>query len=73
MTKPIPPDPTWAPRKLTHDQARQEQLDYAATLTVPQRLQAMTELNQRMYRMRGIDLADSETDWTVTRVRRERR
>ncbi len=46
----------WVPRKLTHEQARVEQLRYWRNKSVADRLRAMTELNRRLYRMRGIDL-----------------
>lgn len=67
------PGEDWAPRKLSHDQARQEQLTYWSTKPVAARLEAAATLTRRLLEMRGIDLAQSETDWTVTRVRREPR
>ena len=60
----------WMPRKLTHEQARAEQrLDWSGK-TYQERLRAMTELNRRMLALRGIDLDELQTDWTVSRVRR---
>ncbi len=40
----------WGPvRKLSFEQARQEQRDEAASMSMQQRLQAMTELNRRAF------------------------
>ena len=61
-----------APRKLTHQQARVEQLLYWSRKSVPERLAAMTELTRRMYKMRGIDIEGRIADWTPRRVRRSR-
>lgn len=42
-------DIDWTPlRRLTHEEARQEQRDYASKLTIPERIAAMTALNERM-------------------------
>ncbi len=59
-----------APRKLTHEQARQAQALYWSTKTIPERLAAMTALNKRMYAMRGIDTDEQEPDFTLSRVSR---
>jgi hypothetical protein len=64
--------PGFAPRKLTPQQARLEQLLYWSRKSVPERLAAMTELTRRMYRMRGIDIDERKVDWTPRRVRRSR-
>jgi hypothetical protein len=64
-------DPTiFAPRKLTHPQARMEQLLYWSRKSIPERLAAATALTRRMYRMRGIDIDEQEADFTPSRVRR---
>lgn len=62
----------WAPRKVTAETARMEQHRYWLGKTVAERLAAMTDLNRRMYRMRGIDVDEFKTDWTVSRVRRSK-
>lgn len=62
-----------APRKLTHEQARQEQAVYWSKKTIAERLAAMTALNQRMVAMRGIDIDEQETDFTPCRVSRRQR
>jgi len=59
-----------APRKLTHEQARQEQALYWSTKTVSERLAAMTALNKRMAAMRGIDIDKLSHDLTPRRIRR---
>jgi len=59
-----------APRKLTHHQARMEQLLYWSRESIPERLVAATALTARMYRMRGIDIDEFETDLTPRRVSR---
>jgi hypothetical protein len=61
---------TLAPRKLTHQQARMEQLLYWSRKTIPERLAAATALTQRMYRMRGIHIDEQNPDLTPRRVRR---
>jgi hypothetical protein len=64
-------DPTTlAPRKLTRDQARMEQHLYWSRKTIPERLAAATALNERMYKMRGIDINERKADFTPSRVRR---
>jgi hypothetical protein len=63
----------WAPRKLTHEQARTEQRLYWSRRSYAQRLAAMTALTKRMYRMRGIDLDELSTDLTPRFVRRGQR
>ena len=58
------------PRKLSHEEARMEQLLYWSTKSVSERLAAMTELTRRMYRMRGIDIDERKADFTPSRIRR---
>jgi hypothetical protein len=60
----------FAPRKLTHHQARLEQLLYWSRQSIPERLAAATVLTKRMYRMRGIDIDERKADFTPSRVRR---
>jgi hypothetical protein len=59
-----------APRKLSHPQARMEQLLYWSRKSIPERLAAMTALTRPMYRMRGIDVDELKADLTPSRVRR---
>ena len=61
-----------APRKLTHLQARMEQLNCWSGKSIPERLAAMTSLTRRMYLMRGIDIDERKADFTVSRVRRRK-
>ncbi len=61
------------PRKLSHAEARMEQLLYWQTKTVAERLAASYDLTRRMYRMRGISLDESKTDLTPSRVSRRAR
>ena len=58
------------PRKLTHHQARMEQLRYWSLKTIPERLAAATALTGRMQRMRGINIDEQEADFTPRRIRR---
>jgi hypothetical protein len=60
----------FAPRKLSHGEARTEQRLYWSRKTVAERLAAATELTRRMYRMRGIDLDERKADFTPSHVRR---
>jgi len=60
------------PRKLSHDEARMEQLLYWSRKSIPERLAAATELTRRMYRMRGIDIDERKADFTPSRVRRSK-
>jgi hypothetical protein len=60
----------WAPRKLSREAGKMEQRLYWSRKSIPERLAAMTELTRRMYKMRGIDLDERKTDFTVSRVRR---
>ena len=60
----------WAPRKLSHAEAREEQRRYWGRMSIPERLAAAAELKKRMYRMRGIDLDALEPDWTPRRISR---
>ena len=64
---------SFAPRKLTRHQARMEHLLYWSQKTIPERLAAMTALTKRMYTMRGIDLDERKTDFTLSRVHRSPR
>jgi hypothetical protein len=66
-------DQVLAPRKLTHEQARMEQLLYWSKKTIPERLAAMTALNQRLYRMRGIEIDEQISDFTPRRAPRRPR
>jgi hypothetical protein len=59
-----------APRKLSHADARMEQLVHWSRKSIPERLAAATALTKRMYAMRGIDLDERKADFTVSRVRR---
>jgi hypothetical protein len=59
-----------APRKLTHHQARMEQLLYWSRKTIPERLAAATALTERMQRMRGIQIVEHEADFTPCRIPR---
>lgn len=58
------------PRRLTHQQARMEQLLYWSRKSIPERLAAATALTVRMYKMRGIRIDEQEADFTPRRVRR---
>lgn len=60
-------------RKLTHEQARLEQRICWSQKSIAERLAAMTALTERMYRMRGIDLHELQTDFRVSRVSRSQR
>jgi len=60
----------WAPRKLTHEQARAEQRLSWSRMSAPERLAAATALTKRMYMMRGIDIDERKADFTPRRVRR---
>jgi hypothetical protein len=59
-----------APRRLSHEAARLEQLLYWSGKSIPERLAAGAELTRRLNRMRGIDTDEYETDFTPSRVRR---
>jgi hypothetical protein len=67
------PDEPIRVRKLNHQEARLEQLLYWSRKTIPERLAAMTALTKRMYRMRGIDIDEQQTDLTPRRVARSKR
>ena len=54
-------------RKLTFEQARQEQRDEAAHMTMPQRLAAMTELNRRVFVIAPEPANDPATAFFVRR------
>ena len=64
--------PFETPRKLTREAAKAEQRLYWAGKTVTERLAACTALTRRLYAMRGLELDEHLTDWTVSRVRRPR-
>jgi hypothetical protein len=72
MEYPVIGDAFGAPRKITHDAARQEQRVYWSGKSIAERLAAMTELTERLYRMRGIDIDQRKTDFTPRRVRHRR-
>lgn len=57
-------------RRLSHEEARLEQLRYWAGKSIAERLAAGTELTERLYRMRGIDRNERKADFSVSRVRR---
>jgi hypothetical protein len=62
-----------SPRRLTHEQARIEQLLYWRSKTMPERLSAAASMTKRMYAMRGIDIDERKTDFTPRRVPRSTR
>jgi hypothetical protein len=62
----------WTPRRLTHAEARREQLLYWASKSIPERLAAMTALNERMRVMRGERIDEQKPDLTPRRVPRRR-
>ena len=62
-----------APRKLTHAEARMEQLLFWQTKSVAERIAAAQALTRRMYLMRGIDLDEFKADLTPSRVPRRPR
>ena len=68
----MPDDQQWAPRKLTHAQGQLEQLAYWHSKTIPERLAAATALTRRVYKMRGINLDEFETDFSPRRVSRRK-
>jgi hypothetical protein len=64
---------TDAPRKLSHSEARMEQLVYWSRKTIPERLAAAAALTRRMKEMRGITQGrqdEQEADFTPSRIRR---
>jgi hypothetical protein len=66
------PDEAMRPRKLSHEEARREQLLYWSRKTIPERLAAMTALTRRMYLMRGIDIDEFKADFTPRRIPRRK-
>ncbi len=66
------PDEAMSPRKLSHEEARREQLLYWSRKTIPERLAAMTALTRRMYLMRGIDIDEFKADFTPRRIPRRK-
>ena len=67
------PDETLRVRKLSHEEARMEQLIFWSRKTVPERLAAGAALTRRLYRMQGIDIDEFKTDLTPRRVARSKR
>ncbi len=65
-------DDGWAPRMLTREQGREEQRRFWASKTIPERLAAMTELNERLRRMRGIEIDEEQVYSNPHFVRRSR-
>jgi hypothetical protein len=61
------------PRRLTYEEARAEQRLHASKMTIPERLAAMTALNERMRSMRGIKADEDETYWNPRWVSRGKR
>ena len=61
------------PRKLTHEQARIEQLVYWSKKTVSERLAACATLTRELYQMRGIEIDERKADFTPSRVPRRPR
>jgi hypothetical protein len=57
-------------RKLTREQDKAEQRVYWLRRSARERLAAATKLTKQLYRLRGIDLDERKTDFTVSRVRR---
>ncbi len=66
------PDEAMRPRKLSHEEARREQLLYWSRKTIPELLAAMTALTRRMYLMRGIDIDEFKADFTPRRIPRRK-
>ena len=64
---------TTLPRKLTHEQAKQEQRLYWRDKSMAERLAAMSALNERLNRMQGIERGDQRTDFAVKGVSRRKR
>lgn len=60
-------------RKLTHEQARLEQRLYWSKKSISERLAAAAALTKRMYKLRGIDLDEQESDWNPRWVPRSKR
>ena len=56
------------PQRLSFKEARLDQLRYAATLTIEQRLALCYRLQCEAYAWRGIDVTQSQTDFTLGRV-----
>jgi hypothetical protein len=73
VLEPWMPDESLRVRKLSHEEARMEQLLYWSRKTIPERLAAMTALTKRMYRMRGIDIDEFQADLTPRRIPRSKR
>jgi hypothetical protein len=70
METPVMSNVFGAPRKISHEAARQEQRVYWGGKSIAERLAAMTELTERLYQMRGIDIDQQKADLTPSRVRR---
>ncbi len=65
-----PVDRSSKPRFLSFKEARLELLRDAQSLTVQQRLEESYRLTCQGYAWKGIDLAQSQTDFTLSRVTR---
>lgn len=59
-----------APHRVTHEEARLEQLRYWAGKTVEERLEAGDALTVRLLKLQGIERNEVEADRTVRRVPR---
>ena len=66
-------DPFRAPRKLTHEQARMEQLIYWSRKSIPERLAGMTALTKRLHHMRGVEVDGLGADFNPRRIPRRAR
>ena len=64
--------PRDAPRSLSFREARLEQLRYWAGKSIAERLNAAATLTRDCYRWRGVDLDQSETDFTLSRTSRRK-
>jgi hypothetical protein len=73
LVEPTVQDPTtaWTARKLSHADARREQLLYWRTKSIPECLAAMTALTQRMQALRGSAAQEQQADLIPRRVRRD--
>ena len=62
----------WSPRMLTHEQGRREQRLYWANKTIPERLEEMWRLNERLRPMRAAKSHESQPYSNPRFVRRDR-
>jgi hypothetical protein len=60
-------------RRLTREQAEEEERRYWSGKTVAERLEACAALNRRLLLMRGINVDEREADFTPLRIPRSRR